>query len=416
MYALSPVVKTVHVERLSMPSFSTEVIRTDAELAMLETEWNQLFERVACSNVFLSFQWMSQWWRHFGEGNRLFVVVVRDETMRLLGLAPLYISRSLGPLRIHRLGFLTDHMVGSDYLDVLVDQDTAPTVLRFLCACILSHRQEWDYIDLADNLPGSNAANGLRLEFERCGLITNVGSSSTCPYLPLPESLEEHWANLGSKTRKHLRYYLRALQRLGPVEFVTVRNNADIGKAFDDLVRLHGARSSERGIVSTFLSPRVNSFHRAALKSLTEAGKAQIHQLRLRGECIAALYTFSAGARVLFYQSGMHPDFGRFSVGSMLIKYAIDDAVTHRFKEFDFLRGEEPYKYQWATATRRLQCLRMFDKRSKSRLAHVRSAVRTSLHNCRAAVKAAFLPSKASSGRTVRRVTEDSSVQKEFSV
>src|ERR1019366_9553223 len=68
-------------------------IATSAELARLDAEWGDLFQRANPENIFLSFGWMSTWWKHFGKG-QLAVIAVRDSAGRLVAVAPFYIARS----------------------------------------------------------------------------------------------------------------------------------------------------------------------------------------------------------------------------------------------------------------------------------------------------------------------------------
>ena len=368
-----------------VPKLSAAAIRSDAELEALAEEWEQLFQCSGCANVFLSFQWMSQWRIYLGRGGCLFVVTVRDEERRLVALAPLYISHRGGPLQIRRLGFLADNLVGSDYLDVLVDRTKGEGALQCLAAFILSHKMEWDYIDLCDTLPESNVsvlcanlgANPMRIQ---------VVASSVCPYVMLPQSPDSYSVSLKPKVRKRLRYCLRALQRKGPVEFVTAASGPDLEMAFDELLQLHRVRLGTRGTSSTFVDSRVASFHRAVLGAFSATGRVRIHLLKLCGESIAALYALSAGPKMFFYQSGMHPGYRRFSVGSLLIRYAIEDAILGNYAEFDFLRGDELYKSQWTNSSRQMQSVRLFDGRAKSRVAHVGRLAQSSFQSCKALI------------------------------
>ena len=41
---------------------STHVVREEAELWSLASDWKNLFHSAECNNIFLSFEWLSQWW------------------------------------------------------------------------------------------------------------------------------------------------------------------------------------------------------------------------------------------------------------------------------------------------------------------------------------------------------------------
>lgn len=366
---------------------SASVIRSDAELRRLGPEWKELFQRTGCDNLFLSFEWLSAWWFHLGQGYQLFIVAIRDDEGRLAALAPLYISFQIGPLRIRRLGFLGDKLVGSDYLDLIVDVACYAAAVDCICACILGCRQQWDYIQLSDIRADSIAATQFRRTMEGHGLSATMAFSSVCPYEVLPRSTEEYSAKLTSGFRKSLRYYARTLQREGHVEFLTVDHAPDLQGAFDDLRRLHRARFETRRASSAFLQPQAEEFHRAALLSLAEGGWARIHLLKLRGKCIAASYELSSGQRLFFYQTGIDPDYSRFSVGQLLIQFTIERAIQNSCAEFDFLRGNEAYKSKWARDIRKVYNLQFFDGHGKSRIARTAKSILTLLRSCKATLR-----------------------------
>jgi len=54
----------------------------------LAGEWNELLHDSAVDTIFLTLQWQSIWWHHLGDGF-LTLVVLRDKSGRLVGLAPL---------------------------------------------------------------------------------------------------------------------------------------------------------------------------------------------------------------------------------------------------------------------------------------------------------------------------------------
>jgi CelD/BcsL family acetyltransferase involved in cellulose biosynthesis len=52
------------------------------------------------------------------------------------------------------------------------------------------------------------------------------------------------------------------------------------------------------------------------------------------------------------YQSGWHPRFARDSMGSVLVLHALERAGEDGARTFDFLRGNEPYKYRFGARDR----------------------------------------------------------------
>jgi len=344
-------------------------VRANGELMGLGPEWQELFQRIGCDNVFLTFEWLSQWWFHIGRKHSLRVIVIRDVDQRLIALAPLYVSPHAGPLRIRRLHFLGDGLVGSDHMDFLVDPDYLPGAVDCICEFLINHREDWDYIQLSDASANSVVIRRFRQKMIESGMRWRKVRSSVCPYLTLPKRVEDYRSGLSSKLRKNLKYYSRSLEREGRVEFVSVERGCEIESAFDDLLRLHQARFSRRRRRSTFLDSTVRQFHRGALHALSTSGRARIHFLQLNGRRIAALYGFSVARRFFYYQSGADSDYGRFSVGTLLIHSVIDNLIQHGYRELDFLRGNEGYKQLWSRDVRLLYTETFYDSRVKSWIA-----------------------------------------------
>jgi CelD/BcsL family acetyltransferase involved in cellulose biosynthesis len=62
---------------------------------------------------------------------------------------------------------------------------------------------------------------------------------------------------------------------------------------------------------------------------------------------VAGLCCFTQNTTYAAYNSGFHPDYAHLSVGIVLFADRIRSAITRRFACFDFLRGDEPYKYRF---------------------------------------------------------------------
>ena len=83
------------------------------QLAQLRQKWGVLLRQTTGASFFQSLEWLEVYWRHFGAGQRLRVLVVLDEE-RPTGILPLVVRREttkLGPaprahLPVARLGFL----------------------------------------------------------------------------------------------------------------------------------------------------------------------------------------------------------------------------------------------------------------------------------------------------------------------
>ncbi len=62
---------------------------------------------------------------------------------------------------------------------------------------------------------------------------------------------------------------------------------------------------------------------------------------------IAVLYGFRRRGSTYFHLSGFDPEYARFSAGKLPLAHAIRHAIAEGRTVFDFLSGQEAYKYQW---------------------------------------------------------------------
>src|SRR5438132_2827105 len=179
------------------------LITSAGDLAALEPQWLALCRRTAGTTPFQTPMWLLPWWRHFGS-DQLAVIATPE------AIAPLYIVRdgdeSLGMF----LG-----TGNSDYLDVVGDAASVMDELAGLDC------QMWDLQQLR---PASSVLSAPL----PAGWSDSVSDHDVCPILPLAEVD----ALTSTHFRKKLRYYRRALERLGAVrvEGATRSEERRVGK------------------------------------------------------------------------------------------------------------------------------------------------------------------------------------------
>jgi len=294
---------------------------TNAEdLAAFEPEWLALCRRTPGATPFQTPMWLLPWWRHFGS-NDLAVIATPE------AIAPLYIVReddeSLGMF----LG-----TGNSDYLDVVGDAAAIVDEMAKLDC------QMWDL----QQLPPSSTMLSVALPD---GWSDSVDDHDVCPIVPL-SSLE-----ISTHFRKKIRYYRRALARLGEVreEPATAEN---LDEQLDALFALHAARWQQRGLPGVLADDVVQQFTRDAARRMLDAGALRMYATRVAGRIVAVFYGFALGDTVYYYLSGYDPTLEKLSIGTLLVAHAIDEAVREGAATFDFLRGSEEYKYAWGAKDR----------------------------------------------------------------
>jgi CelD/BcsL family acetyltransferase involved in cellulose biosynthesis len=348
-----------------------QVVTETQGLQDLREDWQKLMALCPEATVFQSYEWLATWWHFFGRsrpGRRLFVINVRDDVGQLIALAPLMTSFWYGtPIR--RLSFLGEG--ASDYHDFLAPEPHAREACQAIYAFLSSDRSWW-----AGDLNQLREGGLLRqlAPLEESGIRCKDFPQEACPYLPYPAAKDpnDRWnallSSLGKKMRYNVGYYERLLTRAYQLEIETANSDETVDEALTALFELHQRRWNQRWMPGVFGGRRVQSFHRAAAREFLKNDWLRLHTLRLDGEIQAVLYCFARGDRTCYYQAGFEPTLARLSLGTVLTAHAIHRSIDEGRDQFDFLRGNEPYKERWTRGATRTNVRRLIGKRRSAAL------------------------------------------------
>jgi CelD/BcsL family acetyltransferase involved in cellulose biosynthesis len=168
-----------------------------------------------------------------------------------------------------------------------------------------------------------------------------------CWRLRLPDGWEAYEAMLSKSHRKQVRRLLRSLEGPGRAVLHTVAEPEELPRAMEILTDLHQRRRRSLAQPGCFASARFTAFHRAVVGPLLESGRLQLHWLQWAGRPIAAEYHLAGDAVIYAYQAGVDPDSLEHEPGSLITLAVLRRAMEQGYREFDFLRGDEPYKAHW---------------------------------------------------------------------
>jgi CelD/BcsL family acetyltransferase involved in cellulose biosynthesis len=333
------------------------------DLAAVESEWSALCDEARAGCLFLSPEWLVPWWARFGGGRELCSIAVR-EGGRLIGLLPLFRERvRVGGLPIERVAFLGDGATGCDYLDVLAAPGREAEVRDAVLAAL--GEQSWDVCDLdgiwresatalalAQRFPAqrSISARAAGLDGPDLAVVRDARLRFVCPHIPLGGTWEEYLQGLGR--RENLRRREKWLFRQPGVSIEVARGGEAASRATAHFLELHRARWAVEGGSDGLADERHEEFHRDAIQRLAARGWLRLYTLYAARRPVASVYGVVHRGKFLYYQSGYDPAWAGKSVGLVLLARTVQDAFGEKLAEFDFLRGSEAYKAQWARAQR----------------------------------------------------------------
>jgi CelD/BcsL family acetyltransferase involved in cellulose biosynthesis len=322
-------------------------------LAMVAAEWDALHAVSRTATPFNSHTYVKVWWAHFGGGDDLELWTVRDGEA-LVGVAPFYRT-------VDETGASVMRFVGgldiSDYLDVVsaptreVEVATAlvDAMMRADCYC-------WDLHDMPQASPIREAFLRLAPAY---GLDVLSECEAVCPVITLPDSWDRYLEQLDGKQRREIR---RKLRRAGQEALVSwhVTPPDGVADALPIFFRLHKLSMPDKAI---FMTDAMEGFFSELAHAFARVGWLELLFLHVNGHPVAAYFAFRFRDSIMLYNSGFDNEAaGTLSVGWLLLAYHIEMAIQQGVRRYDFMRGDEAYKFHFggnAEPVYRLQLYKM---------------------------------------------------------
>ena len=312
------------------------------ELGALSTDWDDVVERMEQPSPFLRSWWLDG----AAAGTPAIVVVHRGSS--LIGGAAFELDRlGRGPITVERVRCLGQGPLAPDHLDVVAAPADVADVLDAVLAWLRGSGPR--VVDL-DGLADGGALAG--------SLSDHVASRTAAPFASLTGGIDGYLAARPGKLRSTIGRTTRRLEREGST-LTTVTGpaasadeadivRAEAERALRDLHRLHDQRwSDESGFLDAW-----DRFVAVATTGI-ERGEVRIHEVTTAGgEVVATELDLVLGDVVAFYQAGRRTEREWRGAGTALRAWILRNAADSGAAEYDLLRGDEPYKADWAGARR----------------------------------------------------------------
>lgn len=315
-----------------------ETHTTAAVFSTLAQEWNPLLKRSRSDLIFLTHQWQQTWWEVYQPGE-LRVVTGRTEDGHLAGIAPWFIQQQAGKRIVRTIGCIDV----TDYLAVLADQRHEAAFFAALADYLAASTEHFDRISLCNIPQDSPTLAYLPALLEERGFTVKTKVQEVCPIVTLGGEWNDYLAQLDKKQRHEVRRKLRRAHATTDWHIINPEDNLEA--AIEDFLHLMAASSPEK---EAFLQDaNNNAFMRAIIPRMAANDWLQLSFLTVSGQPAAAYLNFDYNGRILVYNSGQDvEEYGSLSPGIVLLAHTIRYAIENGRQVFDFLRGNEPYKYQ----------------------------------------------------------------------
>ena len=319
----------------------TEINRIEDFLA-LENAWNSLLETVN-HTVFSRWEWLSTWWKHFGNNKRL-LILLAEEHNQIVAIAPLmYSVENVYGLRIGKIEFIGTP--DAAYCDFILGEKRKECIKLFM-NYLNNYHEKWSNIKFSDIPATSKSIKLLNGAFEN-SKRAQVSVLNDCPLLILPKSFDAFMNILHSNLRRNIRRSQQRLQEKYTVEFVNYSNPKTVEKGMNILFDLHQKIWMQKGQTGSFANSNVRSFYLDVAKLFSEKKMLGLYSLQADDNPVAIIYGYKSKSEFHFSSIGRNNAYSRFSVGNLLTLNTIKTCIEEDVSKFNFGRGNEDYKYKW---------------------------------------------------------------------
>ncbi len=322
----------------------------------LDADWQRLFAASECA-PFLSREWISAWHEKLGSDREIYILKASRNDI-VIGILPLCLqTKKVLGMTFRKLRFLGAEIGGADYLDLIArDEDKADIWAQAFE--FLRDEKDFDSItleNLAENSGTISILENLCQNDKAFRFKTAI--SSVCPQIDLESGWEIVLSQ--SKRKDNFKRRLKKLEKLENFEFRSVTDKAEIPAAFERFAFLHEKRWEKDGGSEATGLPQLMAFHRAAVNELAEKNLVRFDELWVEGACRASVYGLERGKTFYYYNAGYDLDWANKSVGLVLIGLSIRAATARGNTLYDFLRGEETYKFDLSNSEENLITIKL---------------------------------------------------------
>jgi CelD/BcsL family acetyltransferase involved in cellulose biosynthesis len=321
------------------------------ELNDFETEWNQLLSHSLDNNPFLTYEWLTSWWKLYGKGRTLKLFTANSSEGETSFIAPIMYStyRRFG-LKLRKAEFVATP--DSDYHTFLVtNYQEATKAINPLIESIMEDLSDTDSFVLGE-VPEDSYTAKLLENVNVDGVGTNRSVINSCPYVALPNNHEIYLQTLGSNMRRNLKIWEKQALKDYRVEFVKYDEIGTVKEAMKIFFELHQKSQKAKGNCGVFSDGVNRSFHTDVANAFAEKGWLALFFLTFNDKPVSAVYSYEYNGKLYAYLCGFDPEYARYRPGHLAFKNLIKYGIGKKLKEFDFLRGDEEYKSRWGTMVR----------------------------------------------------------------
>lgn len=314
-------------------------------LESLRPSWNALLLQSPEPVVYLTYEWLSTWWRCFRTPRRELCVLAVTADDDLIGIAPMVRTRArvLGVpyakiefLSMMRYALSPTNVSAS--LDFIVKAGRHREVVR----AVLHHlaaRAGWNFLRLHPLPSGSPSVTALEEEAASRGYRFRKRRAFVNSIIPLEGTWEAYFAEHGKSLKRNIKSRERNLEKMGVLRYSEINKIGELENGFRSIMDIE--RRSWKFRMGIHLdAPVYRHFYRELLEVASACGWLKLGILELGGRRIAYDLSLAYNRVIEGLKTSYDESLARFAPGNIVIYRELESLFQSGFKKKNILWGD----------------------------------------------------------------------------
>lgn len=318
-----------------------------------QEQWDTLLEQSINDVPFLRYGYLETWWQTRGGGEwtqeAQLAILSAHQNNSLVGIAPFFFFRENEKTTLYFLGSKEI----CDYLDFIVKPADLESFIHELLDYMTSPAfPHWDQMILYNLVQTSPSVTALENAARSKAWHFESECSKQSPFVMLPGNWEEYLASIDKKQRHEIRRKMRRAEENTDLNWYSTKNESALDEDIEAILHLMSLDAGK----TKFLTPCMSEQMRLTMRWAFKESILHLSFLEIQKQKAAGYFCFNYKNKLLVYNSGFDPGFSEYSPGWVLLGNLLQWSNENKISEFDFMRGNEEYKYRFGAKDRFVVC------------------------------------------------------------
>jgi hypothetical protein len=324
--------------------------------------------------VFLTHQWTDVWWKAFGEGKELFILLVYDGN-ELVAIAPFMRNKGKHTLigkpnisvMVKKIEFIAN--VHSNRCDIIYKdspEEVCDSIVNFLLS---EHKSSWDIMSLEYILRDSPITKCLRSSFDKNTVCSKQYPQISSPYLHINCEWKDYFKNRQRRFKEQLKSRFQKLEESGKVRLERFQKLDGLKTALEQVFDVASKTWKAKDGTALSSTDQLKGFYSELAHTAAKEGWLELFILYLNDIALAFEYCLKFDDKLMLLKTEFDEGYRSFGIGNMIQWKLLEDIFNNGINEFDFLGPSSRWKNYWADGNEREHVIFFaFNKNNKGKI------------------------------------------------